>query len=128
VVRRRAPRVRRRGRCPCRRSVGVPTHGVYKDAGAPGDQFDDMRAAWLSIDPKRLSYDRSKDRANDVVFSGASAARLHGIGELWDRQHDFIAPTPRQSQRTGIHHRLRKLDPRDVTTVEGLMEPAGIDI
>jgi len=96
------------------------THGVYKDAGAPGDQFDDMRAAWLSTDPKRLSYDRSKDRANDVVFAGASAARLHDIGELWDRQHDFIAPTRRQSQRPGIHYRQRKLDPRDVTTVEGL--------
>ena len=35
-------------------------HGVYKDAGAPGDQFDDLRAAWLSTDPKRLAHERSK--------------------------------------------------------------------
>lgn len=95
-------------------------HGVYKDAGAPGDQFDDLRAAWLSTVPKRLAYERSKDLAGDVVFAGASAARLHGIGDLWDRHHDFIAPTRRQSQRAEIRYRQRRLDPRDVTIVEGL--------
>ena len=95
-------------------------HGVYKDAGAPGDQFDDMRAAWLSTDPKRSAYERSKDRGVDVVFAGGSAARLHGIGDLWDRQHDFIAPTRRQSQRSEIRYRRRALDPRDVSSTEGL--------
>lgn len=95
-------------------------HGVYKDAGAPGDQFDDMRAAWLSTDPKRSAYERSKDRAVDVVFAGASAARLHGIGDLWDRQHDFITPARRQSQRSEIRYRQRALDPRDVSSAEGL--------
>ena len=95
-------------------------HGVYKDAGAPGDEFDDLRAAWLSTVPKRLAYERSKNLAGDVVFAGASAARLHGIGDLWDRHHDFIAPTRRQSQRAEIRYRQRRLDPRDATIVEGL--------
>ena len=95
-------------------------HGVYKDTGAPGDQFDDMRAAWLSTEPKRLAFERVKDRANGVVFAGASAARLHGIGDLWDRHHDFIAPTRRQSQRAEIRYRQRVLDPSDVTLVDGL--------
>lgn len=95
-------------------------HGIYKDAGAPGDQFDDMRAAWLSTDPRNLAYERTKDSAGDVVFAGASAARLHGIGDLWDRHHDFIAPTRRQSQRAEIRYRQRVVDPRDVTVVEGL--------
>jgi len=95
-------------------------HGVYKDAGAPGDQFDDLRAAWLSTEPKRFAHERSKNLAGDVAFAGASAARLHGIGDLWDRHHDFIAPTRRQSQRAEIRYRQRRLDPRDVTVVEGL--------
>ncbi len=94
-------------------------HGVYKDAGAPGDEFDDMRAAWLSTDPKRLAYDRSKSAA-DVVFAAASAARLHGIGELWDRHYDFITLTRRQSQRSEIRYRQRSLAPGDVVTVHGL--------
>jgi len=95
-------------------------HGVYKDAGAPGDQFDDLRAAWLSTAPKRMAHERSKGRENGVVFAGPSAARLHGIGDLWDRRYDFVTPTRRQSQRSEIRYRQRKLDPRDVTTVEGL--------
>lgn len=95
-------------------------HGVYKDAGAPGDQFDDLRAAWLSTDPKRMGHERSKDRESGVVFAGTSAARLHGIGDLWDRRYDFVSPTRRQSQRSEIRYRQRKLDPRDVTTVDGL--------
>lgn len=95
-------------------------HGVYKDAGAPGDQLDDLRAAWLSTDPKRFGYERSRDRASDVVVAGVSAARLHGIGDLWERHHDFIAPTRRQSQRNEIRYRRRVLDPRDITIAEGL--------
>lgn len=95
-------------------------HGVYKGTGVPGDQFDDMRAAWLSTDPKHPAYERTKGRAHGVAFAGASAARLHGIGDLPDRHHDFVAPTRRQSQRTEIRYRKRVLDPSDVTLVEGL--------
>ncbi len=95
-------------------------HGVYKDAGAPGDQFDDLRAAWLSTDPKHAADVRLKDRTNGVVVAGISAARLHGIGDLWDRRHDFVSPARRQSQRNEIRYRQRQLEPRDVSTVEGL--------
>ncbi|HEY8718002.1 type IV toxin-antitoxin system AbiEi family antitoxin domain-containing protein [Pengzhenrongella sp.] len=95
-------------------------HGVYMDAGAPGDQFDDLRAAWLSTDPKKLGEERIKDRANGVVVAGASAARLHDIGDLWSDRHEFVSPTRRQTQRPEIHYRQRVLDPHDVTLVEGL--------
>lgn len=95
-------------------------HGVYLDAGAPGDQFDDLRAAWLSTEPARLGADRIKDRADGVVVAGASAARLHDIGGLWATRHEFVSPGRRQSQRSEIRHRQRALDPRDVTLVAGL--------
>lgn len=89
-----------------------------KDAGAPGDEFDDMRAAWLSTDPRRLAYDRHKAGA-DVVFAATSAARLHGIGELWDRHHNFITRTRRRA-RSEIRYRQRNLGNGDVITVHGL--------
>lgn len=95
-------------------------HGVYMDAGAPGDEFDDLRAAWLSIDPERLAEDRVKDGADGVVLAGASAARLHGIGDLRAARHDFVSPVRRQTQRSQIRYRQRSLDPRDVTLVEGM--------
>ncbi len=55
-------------------------HGVYKDAGAPSDEFDDLRAAWLSTDPNRLAEDRIRDAAREVVVASTSAAFLHGMG------------------------------------------------
>lgn len=95
-------------------------HGVYMDSGAPGDRFDDLRAAWLSTDPKLTAEDRLRDRESGVVVAGSSAARLHDIGDLREGRHDFVAPVRRQSQRAEIRYRQGVLDPRDVTVVEGL--------
>ncbi len=95
-------------------------HGVYRDAGAPDDQFDDLRAAWLSTDPKTRGEVRIKDRVNGVVVAGETAAALHGIGDFRALRHDFISSVRRQSQRRGIRYRQRVLDPRDVILVEGL--------
>jgi hypothetical protein len=95
-------------------------HGVYMDAGAPGDPFDDLRAAWLSTDPKTMGDARLKDHATGVIVAGASAARLHDMGDLPADQHEFVSPLRRQTQRTEIHYRQRTLAPQDVTLAEGL--------
>ena len=95
-------------------------HGVYMDAGAPGDEFDDLRAAWLSTEPKLLAEVRIKDRGNGVVVAGEAATLLHGIGDFQAHQRDFVSPTRRQTQRREIRYRQRELDPRDVTLAHGL--------
>lgn len=95
-------------------------HGVYRDAGAPSDEYEDLRAAWLSTDPTRLAEARLDDGAAGVVVSGASAAWLHQIGELGADRHEFTAPVRRQSQRPEILYRQRQLDPAEVTIVGGL--------
>ncbi|GEP39607.1 hypothetical protein NPS01_32700 [Nocardioides psychrotolerans] len=95
-------------------------HGVYKDAGAPAGRFDDLHAAWLSTDPKRLAEVRIKDSTNDVTVAGETAADLHGIGDFRALRYDFVSPTRRQSQRREIRYRQRTLDPRDIMLVEGM--------
>jgi predicted transcriptional regulator of viral defense system len=95
-------------------------HGVYKDAGVPTDQYDDLRAAWLSTDPTRLAEHRLDDGASGVVVASTSAATLYGMGDFWADRHEFVAPIRRQSQRSGIRFRRRVLDSRDVTVVQGL--------
>ncbi|WP_375430756.1 hypothetical protein [uncultured Friedmanniella sp.] len=61
-----------------------------------------------------------RDRSNEVVVAGVSAAHLHHIGDLWASRHEFVAPRRRQSQRTEIRYRQRVLHSRDVTLVGGL--------
>lgn len=95
-------------------------HGVYKTTGAPSDSLDRLRAAWLSTEPKRLAHERRPTDPDAVIFAGASAARIHGIGDLWDEHFDFVTPVRRQSQRGEVRYRKRLLDPRHVTTVDGL--------
>ncbi len=95
-------------------------HGVYRDAGAPSDQFEDLRAAWLSTEPKLRAEERLGDLGEGVVVASSSAAMLHGIGDLWANRHEFVTPKRRQTQRVEIRYRQRQLDERDVTLVEGL--------
>ena len=95
-------------------------HGVYRDAGAPADEFESLRAVWLSTDPSSLAEERLSDLVGGVVVSGASAASLHRVGDLPADRHEFSAPIRRQSQRPEIRYRQRKLDPGDVAIVNGL--------
>jgi hypothetical protein len=62
-------------------------HGIYRDAGAPSDEFEDLRAAWLSTEPGKLAEQRLSAPASGVVVAGASAARLHQIGDLPADRH-----------------------------------------
>lgn len=96
------------------------THGVYMAAGAPSNQFDDLRAAWLSTEPTIMGEARIKNCANGIVVAGTSAAQLHDIGDLWADRHEFVSPKRRQSQRDEIRYRRRNLDRADVTLVDGL--------
>lgn len=96
------------------------THGVYRDAGAPATSLDDLRAAWLAAEPAMLAEARLADGPDGIVVGGASAAFLHGIGDLGAGRHDFVSRRRRQSRRPEIRYRQRTLEPPDVTIVAGL--------
>ncbi|QUY62248.1 type IV toxin-antitoxin system AbiEi family antitoxin domain-containing protein [Gulosibacter molinativorax] len=95
-------------------------HGVYRDAGAPSDEFEDLRAAWLSAEPKLLAEERLGDLKDGVVVASSSAALLHGVGDLWANRHEFVTRQRRQTQRAEIRYRQRILEDRDVTLAKGL--------
>lgn len=78
------------------------SHGVYKDAGAPGGEFDELRAAWLASEPTRLAWDRLREKPGNVVVTGESAATLHGIGNLRAMRSEFITSSRRQTQRPDV--------------------------
>ncbi|MCB1256813.1 MAG: type IV toxin-antitoxin system AbiEi family antitoxin domain-containing protein [Microthrixaceae bacterium] len=96
------------------------THGVYRYAGSPSEEFENLRAAWLATEPSLMAERRLSDLANAVVVMGASAASLHGVGDLPAARYEFSSPVRRQSQRPGISYRQRELSPIDVTIAHGL--------
>lgn len=95
-------------------------HGVYRDAGAPSDEFERLRAAWLAADPARTAEQRLGDFTSGVVVMGASAASLHGVGDLPADRHELSSPIRRQTQRQEVAYRHRHLEPGDVTIAHGL--------
>lgn len=95
-------------------------HGVYRDAGAPSDEFESLRAAWLSTDPALTADQRLGDLPRGVIVMGESAASLHGIGDLPADVHRFSSAVRRQSQRREVRYRKRDLDLVDLTIVHGL--------
>lgn len=94
--------------------------GVYLDAGSPGSEFDELKATWLSTDPSLFADERLHHMESGPVISGESASRLHRVGDLRASVHNITVPTRRQSQKRDVQFRVRKLDPRDVTVMEGL--------
>jgi predicted transcriptional regulator of viral defense system len=95
-------------------------YGVYRDAGAPNAEFEDLRAAWLSTEPKLPAEERLHELADGVVVASSSAALLHGIGDMWANRHEFVTAKRRQTQRAEMRYRQRRLDDRDITLVAGL--------
>ena len=95
-------------------------HGVYRSAGAPSAEHEELRAAWLAAEPRRLALERLHDNRPGIVVSGESAARLHGIGDLRATRSEFTSPTRRQSQRLDVRYRTRDLPREDITVRHGL--------
>ncbi len=95
-------------------------HGVYRDAGAAGDEFEGLRAAWLAIVPSRDAHLRLQSPTSGVVVSGVSAARLHGVGDFREDRYEFTSQVRRQSQRQGVHITVRLMGDDDVTIRHGL--------
>jgi len=95
------------------------THGVYRVAGAPPHPLDDLRAAWLTVDPSRRAAERLRGPGPAVV-SHRSAASLHGLGDLAADLHDFTTPDRKQSRRPDIRLHRGHLAAREWTVVDGL--------
>ena len=95
-------------------------HGVYRAAGAPADEFESLRAAWLAADPSRTAEARLPDLVGGIVVMGESAAALHGVGDLPADRQELSTPVRRQTQRAEISYRQRQLELDAVTIAHGL--------
>jgi predicted transcriptional regulator of viral defense system len=93
-------------------------HGIYRLTGVPGDEFDELRGAWLGLAPKLTASDRL--RQPDAIVSFASAARVHGLGDLEADRHEFTVDRRRTSRRTDIRFHREQVADRDWRPVNGL--------
>jgi predicted transcriptional regulator of viral defense system len=97
-------------------------HGIYKVVGSPYDTRDDLRAAWLMLDPQRTATERISVGEVDAVISYRSAARLHGLGDLDADIYEFTVAGRRQTRRNDvrIHARATPIEREAWTVLAGL--------
>ena len=93
--------------------------GIYVTTSS-ADEHVSLRAAWLSLDPARTAEERLREPTVAGVVSHASAAGLHGLGDLLDDEHEFTLPERKQTRRDGIRIHRGDLTDSDITIAEGL--------
>lgn len=94
-------------------------HGVYAVAGVPFDRHRGLQAAWLSLDPRHSAYERLLAPELAVV-SHASAAALHGIGNLDADDFEFTVAGRKQSRQADVRIHRGVIPGSDWTQVSGL--------
>lgn len=95
-------------------------YGVYRVTGAPAGPLDELRAAWLAIEPARRAAERVQDGATVVVSHRAAAAAVYGYGDLDGDTYEFTTPRRRQSRRPDVRFHRAEVDPGDCAVVDGL--------
>lgn len=95
------------------------THGVYRVSGTPPSPLDEVRAAWLALDPGRRAGERLHDEPPAVV-SHRSAAAILGLGDLEADGSEFTSGERKQTRRPDVQIHRGPVGPAEWTVVDGL--------
>lgn len=93
--------------------------GVYAFEIFAPDAYEELRAAWLALDPSKTVAERLRDDQCAVVAT-RSASYLHGLGNFISYSHEFFVPARKQSRAEDVHIRRRVLPSSDIEVVEGV--------
>lgn len=94
-------------------------HGTYRISGAPMEREEQLRAAWLMIEPA-VTADERLNQSQPAVVSHKSAAQLHGLGDVDADVMEFIVARRKQSRLTDVRYRVAALTPQRWTLIDGL--------
>lgn len=94
-------------------------HGVYRVAGVPPTPEEQVRAAWLAIEPDKAVHERLT-AGRPAVVSHRSAARIHQLGDADADVIEFTIDHRKQTRLPDIKYRRAVLGTGQWTLVGGL--------
>ncbi|MFD9668329.1 type IV toxin-antitoxin system AbiEi family antitoxin domain-containing protein [Rhodococcus sp. NPDC059968] len=94
-------------------------HGVYRISGAPSAPDEQLRAAWLMIDPRKTAGERL-EADHPAIVSRRSAAQLHDLGDLDADVMEFATSRRRQSRLSDVRYHVQVYASDQWTLVGGL--------
>lgn len=95
-------------------------HGVHRIHGAPWHPHEDLRAAWLALDPTRIADQRLADHPITAAVSHRSAAKTLQLGDIDADLLEFTVPRRRQTRLTDQRFHTGVLTADDIELVDGL--------
>ena len=70
-------------------------YGVYALASAPSDPHQEIRAAWLSLEPSQTAVQRIMNHEGPILC-GTAAAEIYEVGVFYTERYDFYSSTRKQ--------------------------------
>lgn len=92
--------------------------GVYRMAGAPRQPHEEIYASWLALGG--ATSPRTSTGVSAVVASGVTAAVVHGVGDFFLDEMEFVVPARKATRLQAVRLRVRTLYREDVVPVDGL--------
>ncbi|WP_203338645.1 type IV toxin-antitoxin system AbiEi family antitoxin domain-containing protein [Nocardioides limicola] len=92
--------------------------GVYRMAGAPPQDHESIYATWLALGG--ATSPAPTPGVSAVVAAGTTAAIVHGLGDFFLDEIDFIVPARKSTRLPGVKLRVKKLTRDEVFPVNGL--------
>lgn len=94
------------------------TQGVYRMAGTPPQDHENIYATWLALGG--ATSQPTEAGAPALVAAGVTAAVVHDIGDFFLDGVDFIVGSRKTTRLPDVRLRIRPLTPADATSVNGL--------
>ncbi|ATI36363.1 hypothetical protein CPI83_29625 (plasmid) [Rhodococcus sp. H-CA8f] len=95
-------------------------HGIYTMTRMPYDPIQDIRIAWIALDPKTPAWDRLTQDFPTGVVSHRTAAKLHQLGDIDADWTEFTCQRRIRIDLPDIKIHTGTVEVKDWTTVEGL--------
>lgn len=92
--------------------------GVYRMAGAPVQQHEETYATWLALGGATTPGPAAG--VSSVVAAGVTAAVVHGLGDFFLDELEFIVPARKTTRLPNVRLRVRQLTREEVFPVGGL--------
>lgn len=94
-------------------------HGAYRMSSSMDDGFDSLRGFYKLTSPSKWTHERIRD-FDGIAVTGATAAHMHGIGDLQSSPYVMAVPKRYNSRNSGIHYAVIALQSEDVTWSFGI--------
>lgn len=89
-------------------------HGVYRVNSSIDDGLDSLRGFYKLTSPSRWTHERMRE-FDGIAVTGATAAYMHGIGDLQPAPYVIAVPKRFNSRSKEVKYTVMSLRPEDVT-------------